>query len=102
MSESEIVLHLDESIWDHVAHMDGSIGIHLSESKVLDLLGALHDIYFASVNDGVEEAQELIIGLTALLIAAPTGQADKVWEELAVKESMKNFELSIKKVLDEE
>jgi hypothetical protein len=100
MSEFEIVLPLDESIWEHVAKMDGSVGIRLSESRVLDLLGALYDIYHVSKED-INEAQDLLIGLAALLVAAPMGQADKVWQELQVRESMKNFELSIKEVLDE-
>jgi hypothetical protein len=100
MSESEIVLPLDENIWEHVANMDGSVGIRLSESRVLDLLGALYDIYHVSKED-INEAQDLLIGLAALLVAAPMDQADKVWEELQVRESMKNFELSIKEVLDE-
>ena len=100
MSESEIVLPLDESIWDHVAHMEGSVGIRLSDQKVLDLLGALYDIYHVNKKD-TQEAQDLLIGLAALLVAAPLDQADKVWEELQVRDSMKNFELSIKEVLDE-
>ena len=99
MSESEIVLPLDETIWEYVENMDASIGIHISEEKVLDLLGALYDIYHVN-KDNHQEAQELIVGLTALLVASPMGQADKVWEELSVKESMKNFELQVKEVLD--
>ena len=81
MSESEIVLPLDETIWDYVDKMEGSIGIHISETRVLDLLGALYDVYEVNKTNQVE-AQELIIGLTALLVAAPLDQADKVWEEL--------------------
>lgn len=100
MSESEIVLPLDESIWEHVLHMEGSVGIRITEEKVLDLLGALYDIYYTNKED-TKEAGELIIGLAALLVAAPLGQADKVWEELSVKEGMKNFELGLKRALDE-
>lgn len=101
MSESEIVLPLDETIWTHVEHMEGSIGIGISETKTLDLLGALYDIYHVS-KDNIKEAQELLIGLTALLVAAPLNQAEKVWQELQVRESMKNFELKIKEVLKDE
>ena len=72
MNESEIVLPLDESIWDHIAHMDGSIGVAVTESKTLDLLGALYDIYWTSKTN-LKEAQELLIGLAALLVAAPLG-----------------------------
>lgn len=101
MSESEIVLPLDEGIWEYVRNMEGSIGIQVSEKKMLDLLGALYDIYYVnkvSPSDG----NELIIGLAAILVAAPLGQAETVWQELDVKESMKNFEMSVKDVLDEE
>jgi hypothetical protein len=101
MSESEIVLPLDETIWTHVEHMEGSVGIQLTEGKALDLLGALYDIYHVNKTDK-EQAQELLIGLTALLVAAPLGQADRVWQELMVHEGMKNFELSIKEMIDEE
>lgn len=101
MSESEIVLQLDESIWEHVEHMEGSVGIQVTEDKALDLLGALYDIYHVNKTDQ-DQAQELLIGLAALLVAAPLGQADKVWQELVVHEGMKNFELSVKEVLDGE
>lgn len=102
MSESEIVLPLDETIWDYVDTMEGSIGVQVSESKALDLLGALFDIWQCTQNDDPKEAGELVIGLAALLIAAPLNQADKVWQELVVKESMKNFELGIKEIIDDE
>lgn len=101
MSESEIVLPLDESIWEYVRNMEGSIGIQVSENKMLDLLGALYDIYYVNKTSPAD-GNELLIGLAAILVAAPLGQAEKVWQELDVKESMKNFELSVKEVLDEE
>jgi hypothetical protein len=81
--------------------MEGSIGVQVTEDKTLDLLGALYDIYHVTTED-IKEAQELIIGLAALLVAAPLGQADKVWQELQVRESMKNFELRVKEVLSDE
>lgn len=99
MSESELVLPLDESIWDYIETMEGSVGVQVTDNKVLDLLGALYDIYWVS-KIKPEESQELLIGLAALLVAAPMGQADLVWKELQVIESMKNFELRAKKVLD--
>lgn len=101
MSESEIVLRLDESIWEHIEHMEGSVGIQVTEDKALDLLGALYDIYHVFDKDQ-EQAKDLLIGLAALLVAAPLGQADKVWQELVVHEGMKNFELSVKEMLDGE
>jgi len=100
MSESEIVLPLDESIWDHIEHIEGSIGVPVSETKTLDLLGALYDCYWVTKEDP-QEGLELLIGLAALLVAAPYGQADTVWRELQVREGMKNFEMHVKEFLDE-
>lgn len=101
MSESEIVLPLDETIWDMVDNLDSSIGIQVTEDKALDLLGALYDVY-CSISENPEDAAALVIGLAALIIAAPMGQADKVWQELQVNEGMKNFELKAKEMFHEE
>lgn len=101
MSESEIVLPLDETIWDMVDNLDASIGIQVTEDKALDLIGALYDVY-CCIKDSPKDASDLVIGLAALIIAAPMGQADKVWQELQVNEGMKNFELKAKEVLNEE
>ena len=101
MSESEIVLPLDETIWDFVDKMEGSLGVQITEDKALDLLGALYDIWNCT-QDSPEEAGELVIGLAALLIAAPMGQANKVWEELIVNDSMRNFEMSVKEMIKDE
>jgi len=100
MSESEKLLPLDDTLWDYVKGIDGTLGIPVSESKTLDLIGALYDIYWA-IRTEDEDAKDLVIALTALLLAAPLGQAERVWEEIVVKDSMKNFELQAKKVLDE-
>jgi len=100
MSESEKLLPLDDTLWDYVKGIDGTLGIPVSEFKTLDLIGALYDIYWAIKTED-EDAKDLVIALTALLLAAPLGQAERVWEEIVVKDSMKNFELQAKKVLDE-
>lgn len=101
MDESEIVLHLDERIWDVIDEMEGTISIKVSEKRTLNLFGALYDIW-ETAGDNPEEARQLLVALTALLVAAPIGQADKVYEELAVMEGMKNFDLEVLDVLDEQ
>ena len=98
-NEYKIVSHLDETIWDVANDTDAAIGVRVADDKVLDIIGALYDIWEVSKTD-VEEAQELVIGLAALLIAAPLEQAKEVWDELVVKESMKNFELRAEDILD--
>lgn len=101
MSESKDVLPIDEKIWDYVEKMDGAIGLNLGE-RVLDLTGALYDIYYTTKKDKAQGLQ-LINGLAALLVAAADDpdQVNRVWQELIVKESMKNFELRAQEVIDE-
>lgn len=98
MSESEIVFPLDETIWSHVRHMEGTIAIQVTETKMLDIMGALYDIYYAYEKDK-EEGEALLIGLAALVLAAPFGKADEIWQELEVRESMKNFEVKARELL---
>lgn len=101
MDESEIVLHLDERIWDVVDQMEGTISIKVSEKRTLNLFGALYDIW-ETIGENPDEARQLVVALTALLVAAPINQADKVYEELAVMEGMRNFDLEVQEVLDEQ
>lgn len=101
MSESKGALPIDEKIWDYVEKMEGAIGINLGV-RTLDLTGALYDIYF-TVKKDKKEGLELLNGLAALLVAASESpeQVVQVWQELIVKESMKNFELRAQEVIDE-
>lgn len=99
MSESKDALPIDERIWDLIAEVDGTVGIKLG-SRTLDLMGALYDIYF-TIKSNQKEGLELLTGLAALLMAGPSDRVDEVWEELIVKESLKNFELRAQEVLDE-
>lgn len=101
MSESKGVLPIDEKIWQHVTEMKGTIGIRLGD-RVLDLTGALYDIYYTTRSNR-REGLELLNGLAALLVAGSESpeQVDRVWQELIVKESMKNFELRAQEVIDE-
>lgn len=90
--QDDFVLPLDRSIWKHVRTMEASIGIPVSEDKVLDLFGSLYDIYFAYETDR-KKGEDLLIALTALLIAAPLGQGKSVWDKLNDRKiDMTNFE----------
>ena len=101
MSESTNAFPLDESIWEHIKHMDYTVGIPVSEKRVLNILGALCDIY-ETLNDDVEAAKNLLIGLAAILTSVKDDKADEVWEESVVKEAMHNFDKHLKEVIDEE
>ena len=100
MSESENALPLDSTIWEHIAHMDFTIGIPVSDKKTLNILGALEDIYDL-VDTDTDEAKQCLIALAAIFVASRHDKADMVWEELSVQESMANFDAGIQEILNE-
>jgi hypothetical protein len=69
---------------------------------MLNILGALEDIYVAISNDDIEEATHCLTALGALLVASKYDKADEVWEELVVKEAMHNFDKHLREVIDED
>jgi hypothetical protein len=101
MSESENVsMDNPTLVWDYIGENPLLMGIPLSESKGIDLLSALHDVYRASKTD-VQAAQMLLTLLANVLVAASQGDGDKVLEEVIVQEAMVKFEQEARKVLDE-
>ena len=100
-NESENALPLDETFWNHVEHGGFTIGIPVSEDKMMNVLEVLRDIY-DTIEDDPEEGRKLVIMMAAILVASKDGHADKVWEELSVQESMKDLDITLKEILDEE
>ncbi len=101
MSESENVSMDDmEAVWNHIEENPLLLGIPLSESKGLDLLSALRDIYVTN-KDNKEGAQLLLTLLANVLVAASQGDGEEVVEEVIVTEAMMQFENQVKEVLDE-
>ena len=80
--------------------MQYSVGIPVSETRVLNILGALQDIY-ETINKDPEGSKELIIGLAAILTAVKDNKADLVFEEFMVKDTMQNFDKGIESILNE-
>ena len=103
MNESENALPpLDHTFWEHVEHLNFAIGIPVSEDRLLDVIGALHDIYDTLVEGDLEDAKMCTTALAAILVASKFGKANEVWEEFSVKEAMVNFDNHMKEILDEE
>jgi hypothetical protein len=100
MSESENVLPLDSSFWNHTKHLDFTIGIPVSETRMMDVIQVLQDIY-ETLEEDIEEGKQLIIAMAAILVASRNDTADAVWEELSVQEAMKNVDNHIKDILNE-
>jgi hypothetical protein len=99
-NESENALPFDETFWDHIDHQKFSIGIPVSESKVLNIIDVLRDIY-ESIDGEPEVAKEYLIMTAAILSATRTNTAELVWEEMAVRESMKELDSTLKEILNE-
>ena len=100
MNESENALPLDDTFWTHIEHSNFTIGIPVSDNKMMNVLGVLRDIY-DTIEDDPEEGRRLIIMMAAILVASKDGRADIVWEELSVQESMRDLDSTLKEILDE-
>lgn len=98
--ESKNALPLDSKFWDHARNNGVYIGIPVSDKKMLNIIGALEDIYM-TINEDPEESKECLIMLAAIFVASSQGKADEVWEEFAVRESMKSFDTDLKEILNE-
>jgi CO dehydrogenase/acetyl-CoA synthase delta subunit len=101
MSESENALPLDDSFWDHIEHMDFAIAIPVSDTRMLDIISALRDVYETICEGELDEAKMCVTALAAILVASKYDKAEEVWEEFSIKEAMRNFDTSIKEILDE-
>jgi hypothetical protein len=103
MSESESALPpLDHTFWEHVEHLDFAIGIPVAQDRLLDVIGALRDIYETLVEGDLEDAKMCTTALAAILVASKYGKAEEVWAEFSIKEAMSNFDNHMKGILDEE
>lgn len=100
MSESENALPLDSSFWEHCKHMNFTIGIPVSENRMMDVIQVLQDIY-ETLEEDVEEGKKLIIAMAAILVASKDDEADKILEELSIQEAMRNVDSHIKDILNE-
>jgi CO dehydrogenase/acetyl-CoA synthase delta subunit len=101
MSESENALPLDESFWEHIEHVDFAIAIPVSDTRMLDIISALRDVYETICEGELDEAKMCVTALAAILVASKYGKAEEVWEEFSIKEAMRDFDTSIKEILDE-
>jgi hypothetical protein len=98
--ESENALPLDSKFWDYARETEYSVAIPVSDKKMLNIIGALEDIYH-TISEDPDESKECLIMLAAIFVASSQGRADEVWEEFAVRESMKSFDTDLKEILNE-
>ena len=100
-NESGNALPLDESFWEHWHHTKIGVGIPISENKTMNVLAVLEDIY-NTVDVDKDEAKRLIIMMAAILLASKDNQANEVWQEMVVSESIINMDKGLEDILNEE
>jgi hypothetical protein len=76
------------------------VGIPVSDDKMMNVLAVLEDIYNV-IDEDTEEAKRLIIMMAAILLASKDGEADAVWLEMVVSESMADLDKGLKEILNE-
>lgn len=100
MNESENVSLDDMKVWDYIQENPLILGLPLSNSKGLDLLSAMRDVYLEMDKD-IHKAKVLLTLLATVLVATAQGDGDEVIEEVLVQDAMFNIDKEIKGVLDE-
>jgi hypothetical protein len=99
-NESESALPFDETFWEHLEHNKFTIGIPISDTKILNILDVLKDIYYM-VDEDAAKAKEYLTMIAAILAATPMNKAELVWQEMAVTESMRDLDSTLKEILNE-
>jgi hypothetical protein len=54
---------------NHTKHLDFTIGIPVSETRMMDVIQVLQDIY-ETLEEDVEEGKQLVIAMAAILVAS--------------------------------
>ena len=93
---------MDETVdvWEFIKENPKIIGIALSQSKGLDLLSALRDVYEINKTDH-KEAQNLLTLLANVLVASAQGDGEAIVEEVIVQDAMMDLDQSLKGLLNE-
>ena len=89
-----------EEVWDFIKENPLIMGVPISESKGIDLLTVLRDIYQASKVSS-QQAQTLLTVLAHVLVAAAQGDGEQVVEEVIVSSAMIDIDTSLKEILNE-
>jgi len=90
----------EDTVWDYIKDNPLMLGLPLSETKGIDLLSALKDIYEANKRDR-QAAQMLLTLLANVLVAAVQGDGEEVVEEVLIQDAMLEFDEKLREVLDE-
>lgn len=85
MSESQNVSDILARVWKDIEESENSISVRVSPGHVINITEALKDIYEDTFTN-IESCRNGLAALAAILIAAQSGTADKLIEEMLVEE----------------
>jgi len=91
---------MDDSFWKHVEKLQYSICIPVSDTRSMDVMQVLYDIY-ECINEDPKEARSLVISMAAILIASHDGIGDQMWEDLVVDKAKQDMDKVLKEILNE-
>jgi hypothetical protein len=100
MNESNDASTSNEEVWDYIKENPKMIGLPLTNTKGIDLLSALRDVYIQTKKNP-EIGMNLLTILANFLVAAAQGDAEEFIEEVTVLDLMSNLDTELKRVLDE-
>ena len=100
MSESENASTSDESVWDYIEKNPKIIGLPITDTKGIDLLSALRDVYLHTKKDP-QVGLNLLTILANFLVASAQGEAQEFIDEVTVIELTSDLDTELRKVLDE-
>jgi len=85
MSESQNVSDILARVWKDIEESENSISVRVSQGHVINITEALKDIYEDTFTN-IESCRNGLTALAAILIAAQSGTAAKLIEEMLVEE----------------
>ena len=100
MSESSDASTSNEEVWDYIEQNPRIIGLPITDSKGIDLLSALRDVYMHTKQDP-QVGLNLLTILANFLVASAQGEAQEFIDEVTVIELTSDLDTELRKVLDE-
>ena len=91
---------MDDSFWEHTAHLDFKMVVNLTPDKSINILQALYDAY-SSIDDNPEQAKFLITALASLMLSAKYGKVDEVYNEMLISAASKDMDEGLERLLNE-
>ena len=100
MSESDDASTSSEAVWDYIEQNPRIIGLPITDTKGIDLLSALRDVYLHTKKDP-QVGLNLLTILANFLVASAQGEAQEFIDEVTVIELTSDLDTELRKVLDE-